>query len=61
MMSNRLKRKSKSKQIIHKLSKNKSKSNHKIVKKVVNRPIKTKKVIVKTIINLNFKILWLQF
>lgn len=60
-MFNRLKRKSKSRQIIHRLSKNKSKSNHKIVKKVANRPIKTIKVIIKTIINLNFKILWLQF
>ena len=60
-MFNRLKRKLKSKQIIHRLSKNKSKSNQKIVKKVANRPIKTRKVIIKTIINLNFKILWLQF
>jgi len=43
------------------LSKNKSKSKHKIGKKVVNRPIKTQKVAVKTKINRNYKILWLQF
>ena len=61
MIFNRVKRKYKSKQIIHKLSKNKSKNKHKIGKKVVNRPIKTQKVAVKTKINRNYKILWLQF